>query len=114
MKKEVRTARKSSEEIVQIIPEKENTKTPFIYILKKIFNTEDNAEDFHLVCDESFEDFKDMSANDVCQIVKDIGIRRFLTRKKLIGFYYFCHVKPLKSNQIEKYKYSKEGLIIIT
>ena len=93
---EARTA-KTSKEIVQILPAKENIKIPFIHILKKIFDTEDNAEYFHLAYNETYEDFKDMSENDFSELTKDISLKRFLTQKKL-EFYYFYHVKPLKSD----------------
>merc|ERR1711862_978120 len=92
------------------IHEKKDTKTSFLHILKKIFDTEEKAEDFHLNCNQSFVNFVNMSADDAYQLAKDIGVRRYLTRKKLMGFYYHCHVNSLRPEHVDKYEYPREGI----
>merc|ERR1711862_1051433 len=92
------------------IHEKKDTKTSFLHILKKIFDTEEKAEDFHLNCNQSFVNFVNMSADDAYQLAKDIGVRRYLTRKKLMGFYYHCHVNSLRPELIKTCVYPNDGI----
>ena len=52
-------------EEITVLSEKQTKKTPFIHILKNIFDTTEEAKAFHKECDDNYEEFYGLTDEDV-------------------------------------------------